>query len=261
MPAGAARRGDPGRARPARLFRLRRLPQDEIHRIALVRGDVDARARQHLVERAVRERAIARRARQRVHGRGREEDMVLGDIGDAAGDEPLDHRAHPLDMLSGARLEGRRQGAQRRDVFAELALGRFRHLGDRVVEWQVRPVALGAGVDLVVDVGDVADVDYMLGPVDMAEQAEQHVEHDRPAARCRYGRSRRPSGRRHRGAPRSGRSARNPPSGGSACCGSAASSNRLVGVGLDGATRAPSGTGRVIASRRCFRNRDANQPA
>ena len=104
--------------------------------------------------------------------------MVLGDIGDAAGDEPLDHRAHPLDMLSRARLEGRRQGAQRRNVFAELALGRFRHLGDRVVEWQVRPVALGAGVDLVVDVGDVADVDYMLGPVDMAKQAEQHVEHD-----------------------------------------------------------------------------------
>jgi hypothetical protein len=37
----------------------------------------------------------------------------------------------------------------------------------------------GAGVDLVVDVGDVADVGDVLRPVDVAQQAEQHVEdHD-----------------------------------------------------------------------------------
>jgi hypothetical protein len=60
----------------------------------------------------------------------------------------------------------------------ELALGRFCYSGDRVVQGQVRPVALGARIDLVVDVGDVADVDDMLRPVGMAEQAEQHVEHD-----------------------------------------------------------------------------------
>ena len=104
--------------------------------------------------------------------------MVLGDIGDAAGEEPLDHRPHPLDMLGRPRFESRRKGAERRDVVVELALGRFCHSGDRVVQGQVRPVALGARVDLVVDVGDVADVDDMLRPVDMTEQAEKHVEHD-----------------------------------------------------------------------------------
>src|ERR1700733_5436561 len=68
MPAGPARRSDAGWARPARLVGLRWLPQDEVHRIALVRSDIDARAGQHLVERTVRERPIARRPGQRVHG-------------------------------------------------------------------------------------------------------------------------------------------------------------------------------------------------
>ena len=104
--------------------------------------------------------------------------MVLGDIGDAARDQPLDHRPHPVDVLGGARLDGRRQRAERRDVLVELALGRLGHLRDRLVERQVRKVALGAGVDLVVDVGDVARVDHMLRAVDVAQQAEQHVEHD-----------------------------------------------------------------------------------
>ena len=53
-----------------------------------------------------------------------------------------------------------------------------RHFGDRLVEGQVGKVALGAGVDLVVDVGDVAGVDHVIGAVEMAQQAEEHVEHD-----------------------------------------------------------------------------------
>ena len=178
MPAGAARRGDPRRARPARLLRLRRLPQHEIHRVALVRGDVDARARQHLVERAARQRAIARRARQRVHRGRREEHMVLGDIGDAARDKALDQGAHRLDMVGRPRLDGRRERPQRCDILVELALGRLGDPGDRLVERQIRKIALGAGVDLVVDVGDVAGVDYVVCAIEMPQQTEQHVEHD-----------------------------------------------------------------------------------
>ncbi len=63
--------------------------------------------------------------------------MILGDIGDAAGDEPLDHRAHLLDILGGARLFARRQRAEGRNVLVELALGRFRHFGDRLVQRKV----------------------------------------------------------------------------------------------------------------------------
>ena len=70
------------------------------------------------------------------------------------------------------------EGAERRHVFVELALGRLRHLGDRLVERQGRIVALGARVDLVVDVGDVADVDDVIRAVDVPQQPEQDVEHD-----------------------------------------------------------------------------------
>ena len=63
-------------------------------------------------------------------------------------------------------------------VFVELALGRFRYFGDRLVERQVRILARGARVDLVFDVGDVADVGDMVGAVDVAQEPEQHVEHD-----------------------------------------------------------------------------------
>ena len=62
MPARPAEPGDACRRRPARLARLRRLPQHEVHLVALVGGDVDAGAGQHLVERAPRQRAVARAA-------------------------------------------------------------------------------------------------------------------------------------------------------------------------------------------------------
>ena len=87
----------PGAAMPAGLgqpgsFGFEGFHKHEVHRVALVGRDVDARAGQHLVERAMRERPVARRARQRVHRGGREQHVILGDIGDAARDQPLDHR-------------------------------------------------------------------------------------------------------------------------------------------------------------------------
>ena len=178
MPAGTPRRSDASRARPAWLVRLRGLPQHEIHRVAFVRRDVDPCAGQHLVERTVGERPVARRAGKPIHRRGREQHVILGDIGDAAGDEPLDHRSHFPDILRGARLVGRRQAAKGCNVLVELALGRLRHFGDRLVQRKVGIVALGARIDLVVDVGDVADVDDVVRPVDVPQQAEQDVEHD-----------------------------------------------------------------------------------
>ena len=71
----------------------------------------------------------------------------------------------------------RRQAAERRDVVLELLLGLFRHGADRLVE-RGRDFLGRARVDLVVDVGDVAHVGDVLGAVEMAQQPEQHVEHD-----------------------------------------------------------------------------------
>ena len=67
--------------------------------------------------------------------------MILGDIGDAVLDQPLDHVAHLVDMFGGARLEGRLEAAQRLHVTLELLVGRFGDLADRLVERQRRIVA------------------------------------------------------------------------------------------------------------------------
>jgi hypothetical protein len=90
----------------------------------------------------------------------------------AVRDQTLDQRPHLGDVLGRARLDGRLEHAERRDVGVEL---RERALGD-VAD---RHAALGrAGVDLVVDVGDVADVGDVLGPVEVPQQPEQQIEDD-----------------------------------------------------------------------------------
>src|SRR5690606_10639597 len=55
VPAGAA--AAPG-AVPAGLLRRRGLPEDEVHRAALVGRDLDAAACDHVVGRAARQRAV-----------------------------------------------------------------------------------------------------------------------------------------------------------------------------------------------------------
>ena len=59
-----------------------------------------------------------------------------------------------------------------------IRFGRLGDAGDRRIERQVGKVARGAGVDLVVDVGDVARVDDVRLAVEPPQQPEQHVEDD-----------------------------------------------------------------------------------
>ena len=98
--------------------------------------------------------------------------MILGDVSDAARDQPLDHRPHRIDILGGARLFVGGQAPERGDVLMKLPQRGFRHFGDRIVERQVGEVARGAGVDLVVDVGDVADVNDVVCSIEMAQEPE-----------------------------------------------------------------------------------------
>ena len=98
--------------------------------------------------------------------------MLLLDIRIAGGDQPRDQRLHFIDMLGGARLDIRRQAAERGDVLPEVLVGLFGQLTDR-------DAALGrARIDLVVDVGDVADVFDMILAVAVPQQPVEHVEHD-----------------------------------------------------------------------------------
>ena len=163
MPARTA--ATPG-AVPARLVVLRRLPQHEIHLALLVGRDFDAGAGDHVVERAARQLAVI------GHGGHVEQHMAVGRIGVAVGDQLFDDRDHLGDMFGGARLHVGRQAAQRRDVLLKDAIGLFGQLADG-------DAALGgAGVDLVVHVGDVADIFDMFRAVFFAQKAIQHVEDD-----------------------------------------------------------------------------------
>ena len=87
--------------------------------------------------------------------------------------------AHIWPICSVAR--GSTVGSQRTErphVLMELRLGLLGDLADRLVQRQVGIVLRRPRIDLVVDVGDVADIGDMIGPVEVPQQPEQHVEHD-----------------------------------------------------------------------------------
>ena len=104
--------------------------------------------------------------------------MILGHIGAAIGDELVDHLSHRGDMLRRPRLDGGRQATKRGNVVVELLLGLLGDAADRLVQRKVRIVLRRPRIDLVVDVGDVAHIGDVLRSIEMAQQAEQHVEHD-----------------------------------------------------------------------------------
>jgi hypothetical protein len=108
--------------------------------------------------------------------------VILGDVSDTALDEPLDQGAHLAHMVRRARFMGWFQATERGDVLLILGERPGGHLGDGLVERETGEVAHGAGVDLVVDVGDVARIDHVRLAVDLTQQAEQQVEHDGRAA-------------------------------------------------------------------------------
>ena len=90
----------------------------------------------------------------------------------AAGDQALDDRDHFRDMFGRARLDIGRQAAQRGDILLEDTVGLFGEFADGDSAFG------GAGVDLVVHVGDVADISDMIRAISFAQQAKKHVEDD-----------------------------------------------------------------------------------
>ena len=125
MPAGYGHAGSPG---------FDGFHSTKSARVALVGRDFDPGAGDHLVERALRQLAVVRHRR---HG---EQHIVFGDVGVAGRDQPLDQRAHLGDVLGGARLDRRRQAAERGHVLVKLPVGFFRDPADRLVERQRRDI-------------------------------------------------------------------------------------------------------------------------
>ncbi len=133
------------RALPRRLARLRGLPEREVERVALALVDLDARARHHVVEPALRELAVAR---ELTDG---EVDVAVRRVGEAALLElPRSARAsRRCARWRAARASGATQPSPMTSSLkgADVALGELAR-GD--------PLLLRALDDLVVDVGEVA---------------------------------------------------------------------------------------------------------
>ena len=163
MPARAATA--PGRI-PAWKRIVRRLPQHEIHRVLLVGRHFHPRTRDHLVQAAARQLAVI------GLGRHIEQHMAIGGIGMASSNQLFDDAQHLRNMLGGTRRHAGRQVAQGGDIFFIDARGFLGQGPDG-------DAALGgARVDLVVHVGDVADIGDMRVAIDVAQQPEQHIEDD-----------------------------------------------------------------------------------
>ena len=81
-------------------------------------------------------------------------------------------RDHRVDMLGRARLDIRLKAAKCLRVGLEGRVGFFRQFADRNI-----PLG-GAGVDLVIDVRDVADIGDVILAVEMAQQPVEHIEDD-----------------------------------------------------------------------------------
>jgi len=172
MPAGPA--AAPG-ALPARLVGPGGLPEHEIGRVALIGRDLDAGAGDHVLARAAGKPAIGGEARHR------EEHVVpdwvpdwvplgtRGDIGVAAGDQALDQPDHLGDVEGRAGLDIGGQRAERRHILMEVTGRAGGEAGDRLARFG------GAGDDLVIDIGDVADIGH--AGEKAPQQPHQRVEH------------------------------------------------------------------------------------
>ena len=186
----------PGR-RPARVLALlARLPEREVLRRLLELGGVVALALLHLLERAVRELAVA------VEARHAEVDVAAGRVGVAAS-RPAPRsarRSAPIVSVACGSASGRpspsrvgvRDVARRSSRAASSALG--------------HASLAGGVVDLVVDVGDVRDEASPRSP--RARGSASAGRRPRTGARCRRARGRRRSARRRRSPPARARAAR-----------------------------------------------------
>jgi hypothetical protein len=115
--------------------------------------------------------------------------VLLGHIGRPARDQPLDDHAHLVDMLGRPGLDEtrrlallvhilRHEHAQRPDVGVELLLGLSRHGADGLVMGHSWVIPGGAGVNLVVDIRDIAHIRHGFRAVHMSQQTEEQVEDD-----------------------------------------------------------------------------------
>ncbi len=153
--------GTPGRI-PTGFARLGRLPQSEIERILLGLAHLDAGTHLQLLEVALAQPAIIGKAAHPIV-----DIAVAGQIAIAPLDQPVDQRDDLIDVVGGARLAVDRQDAERGLVFM--------HRGDEAVGQRREGFTIfgGTGEDLVIQIGDVANVAHLI--TDAAQVTHDHI--------------------------------------------------------------------------------------
>ena len=159
MPAGPTLA--PG-AIPAGLLFRRWLPQHEVRGIALIGRHVNPGARDQLILVTPGENTVV------GHGRGIEQDVSIGGIGMALGDQRLGHGDHAVHIFRGPGLVIRGQGIQGRHVVMENLRSLRRHFGD-ALPTRLRPIH-----DLIINVSDISHIDN--GGIAAAQQAHKTIE-------------------------------------------------------------------------------------
>ncbi len=160
-------------ALPPRQILARGLPEHEIHRVALVGRHLNPRAGNHVIDRTTREAAIAF-----LPAFHRKQHMTLRNISVALPDQRFDHRDHLRNIFRCTWHVVRLHRTQRFCVFqipgdrliGALADQRFQRSGRAGVFSTLR-----LGIYLVVHIRKITHVGHMIRPVNVPQQAEEHV--------------------------------------------------------------------------------------
>ena len=148
---------------PARLARLRGLPERKIHGFLFHFANVDARTRLQLLQRLVGKLAVLREFRgAKIH-------VALRFIGIALFDQSGDDGDDLIDILRRLRVNGRLADIHPLGVHPELLDIFLRHLGEG------EALLIGAADDLIVDIRKILHKAHVVAAV--FKIAAQHIEH------------------------------------------------------------------------------------
>mmetsp|Transcript_26884 Transcript_26884/g.48654 ORF Transcript_26884/g.48654 Transcript_26884/m.48654 type:complete len:376 (+) Transcript_26884:1851-2978(+) len=152
----------------------RRFPKDKVHRVLFIRRHLDPRTRDHVIDRAAGQRTVFRIF---THPK---QHMPLVLVSIAIRDQPGNHRHHLRDILRRARLVIGPHRPQRVHIRMIPGDGLIGALGDQVFKASRSAGLLTlqrGGVDLVIHIGEIADIGHVIVTIGMAQQTVQHIKH------------------------------------------------------------------------------------
>ncbi len=145
---------------PSRGIVIGRLPEHKIRRIPLIGSDFNPGTSNLFITVTAGQLPII------GHAGNTEQHMPFSCIGMTQSNEFFNHRQHLCDVVSGAWLNGWRQGTDG----AHILLKYFRRFGGDFCNR--RAAVTGTLVNLIVDIGDVSHISHLCRRIDGLQQAE-----------------------------------------------------------------------------------------